>query len=238
LSSDNKRDFLANVENKTLDIANECLNIPLFSWAISNIPVFGPLLQTILTSLEPEILKRRFLELFMALREEVLLIDEAKIDKTYFQSEEFYDIFRQVFEYTAKTRDTHKIKLYAKILVKVALLDNAIFRQSAEDFLLIILELSPADLFVAREVYKQQKDTPEEILDINQNELKIVKESGWDKLPQICEMNKAQFDLSLSKLVRAGLLRQVIGTYGYYIGDAYRITLSFRMMMKLLEKLE
>lgn len=51
-------------------------------------------------------------------------------------------------------------------------------------------------------------------------------------------MNKAQFDLSLSKLVRAGLLRQVIGTYGYYIGDAYRITLSFRMMMKLLEKLE
>ena len=103
---------------------------------------------------------------------------------------------------------------------------------------MILLKLSPADLFVARGIYKQQKDTPEEIVDLDQDELRIVKERGWDNLPQSCKMNKAEFDLSLSKLVRAGLLRQVIGTYVGYIGDAYRITSSFRMMMQLLEKLE
>ena len=238
MSSDKKENLFANIENKVIDVANQCLNVPLFSWAISNIPVFGPIIQTIFTSLEPEILKKRFLELLMAFREELLLIDEAKIDKTFFHSEEFYDILRKVFEYTAKTRDKNKIRLYSRILVKVAILDNAIFRHTAEDFLLIILELSPADLFVAREVYKQQKDTSEEISDINQDELGIVKESGWDNLPQICKMDKAEFDLSLTKLVRAGLLRQVIGTYIGYIGDAYRITSSFRMMMKLLEKFE
>ena len=72
---------------------------------------------------------------------------------------------------------------------------------------------------------------------IEQNELKAVKESGWDRLPEITEMNNSNFDLAVTKLVRTGLLRQVIGTYTSYIGDAYRITPVFRTLMKLLDEL-
>jgi hypothetical protein len=199
---------------------------------------FGPLIQVVVSNLEPLIVRNRILELFTLLREEVLLIDQTKIDQTYFDTEQFYDIFRKTFEYTVKTRDRNKIRLYARILVRVPLLDNAEFRQSAEDFLSILLELSSADLYVAREVYSQQKDIPEEFTNIEQNELKAIKDSGWDKLPEICKMDSAQFRMSVTKLLRTGLLQQVVGVYVSYIGDAYRITSVFRKLILLIEKME
>jgi hypothetical protein len=167
----------------------------------------------------------------------MLIIDETKLDKSFFQTEEYYDLLRKALEYTVKTGDNEKIRLYARILVRTPLLDNAVFRHRAEDFLLIILELSPADLFVAREVYKQQRDLPEEITNIEQNELKMVKESGWDRLPSICKMDKADFTLSTLKLVRVGMLQQVVGMYVSYIGDAYRITPVFRKLVRLIGEL-
>jgi predicted transcriptional regulator len=78
----------------------------------------------------------------------------------------------------------------------------------------------------------------EEFISIEQDELRHVKESGWDDLSNTLGMDKSQFGLSVAKLVRVGLLRQVIGTYQSYIGDAYSITPVFRTLMKLVEKLE
>ena len=174
----------------------------------------------------------------MSVHEEALLIDQSKIDRSYFETEEFYDFVRRALENTARTRDRTKIKLYARILVRAPILDNAVFRSSIEDFFSILLELSPTDLHLARAAFKQQKDLAEEFISIEQDELRHVKESGWDDLSNTLGMDKSQFGLSVAKLVRVGLLRQVIGTYQSYIGDAYSITPVFRTLMKLVEKLE
>jgi hypothetical protein len=55
---------------------------------------------------------------------------------------------------------------------------------------------------------------------VEEDELKVVKENGWDHLPYITGMNKSELRLSVIKLKRTGLIRQVIGTYVNYIGDA------------------
>lgn len=96
-------------ERVTLDVSEN----PTFNFAISSVPIFGPVIQNIISNLEPEITKNRILELFILLRKEVLSIDQVKIDQTYFDTEEFYDLFRKVLEYTVRTRDRKKIALYA-----------------------------------------------------------------------------------------------------------------------------
>jgi hypothetical protein len=99
-----------------------------------------------------------------------------------------------------------------------------------------LLELLPADLAVAREIYKQQKDTPADIIDPNvTNELDIVRNSGFYRLPELTKLEKPEFDLALAKLVRTGLIRQVVGSYLENKGEAYRITHTFRKMMDLIE---
>lgn len=55
--------------------------------------------------------------------------------------------------YTAlETANNDKIRLYARIFVRSAILDNVKFRYHAKDFLSLLLELLPADLVVAREI--------------------------------------------------------------------------------------
>jgi hypothetical protein len=98
-----------------------------------------------------------------------------------------------------------------------------------------LLELLPADLVVAREIYKQQKDTPTDIQPEVMSEVQIVRNSGFYEVRELTGLDKAEFDLALTKLVRAGLVRQVVGSYIGYAGDAYRITHTFRKMMDLVE---
>jgi hypothetical protein len=43
--------------------------------------------------------------------------------------------------------------------------------------------------------------------------------------------------LSTLKLVRVGMLQQVVGMYVSYIGDAYRITPVFRKLVRLIGEL-
>lgn len=233
-----QNELINKIDRAIIHSTKEFTDNPTLNIALGSIPVFGPAIRTVMSGLENMIVRNRILDLFTSMREEVLLIDQTKIDQTYFDTEEFYDLSRRVFEYTVKTRDHNKIKLYARILVRASILNNARFRHNTEDFLMILLELSPADIYIAREVYNQQKDITEQFTSIEQNELHAVKSAGWDRLPQICSVDKAQFSLSITKLVRAGLVQQVIGTYASYIGDAYRITSVFRRLIQLIEKLE
>lgn len=237
-SSEEGKDATKEINGLLVKASKKLFKNRMPDWNLTNIPDFGPAVQATMTSLEGPILKKRMNCLISSIREEVQHVDRKTIDFTYFQTEEFYDIVRRVLENTVRTRNEVKIRLYARILVRLPILNNASFRPAAEDFLLILLELSPADLSLAREVFRQQRDTPEGFTKIEEQELKVVKESGWDSLPRITRMNESNFTLSVVKLVRAGLLRQVIGTYVSYIGDAYRITPVFRTLMKLIDKLD
>jgi acyl CoA:acetate/3-ketoacid CoA transferase alpha subunit len=60
------------------------------------------------------------------------------------------------------------------------------------------------------------------------SEVQIVRNSGFYGVRELTGLDKAEFDLALTKLVKAGLVRQVGGSYIGYAGDAYRITHTFR----------
>lgn len=67
------------------------------------------------------------------------------------------------------------------------------------------------------------------------NEVKLVKESGFYELRKSLSLDDAQYGLAITKLSRAGLIRQVVGSYLGYTGGAYMIIPVFRKMIDLIQ---
>jgi hypothetical protein len=236
LSESEKRDIAKRLENKITNAIEQSIDNPSIASAILGIPIFGEPIYVALSTMQSQIVQRRIQQLVLSLHEEALLIERNKVDFTFFESEEFYDLIRKVIECTFKTHDNSKIRLYARILTRLPLLDNAKFRHNAEDFLSILLELTPADLLLAREVYKQHEDIAERIHS-SENESSVELKSG-SKIQSNTGLDETDFELAITKLVRAGLIKEVVTTAYGYSGDAYKITHTFRKLIELVEKLE
>jgi hypothetical protein len=129
--------------------------------AINQIPGIGNILDYILVNLGQGFQQRRLMQTIQDLHEEMTQINEAMIDKPFLTTEEFYDILRKTIESCLRTRHNNKIRLYCKILAGSVIVDNRTERNSVQDFLSFISELSPTDLKVGMEIYKQQKNMPE-----------------------------------------------------------------------------
>jgi hypothetical protein len=147
-------------------------------------------------TLSQEFQKSRLIQTIQILNEEVMSVDENKVDKSFFVTEEFYDLIRQLFENSLRTRHEEKIRLYSKILIGAILSDNVHERHSAEDFLIFLAELSLTDITVAKEIYKQQKNIPESssIESDTNTELKLVVNSGWHSIKDKCALSDVDFN--------------------------------------------
>jgi hypothetical protein len=101
----------------------------------------------------------------------------------------------------------------------------------------ILDDLAPKDLIVLKNMYKQQKDMqpyyqPE---DNEFNELKTVELAGWNELQQVCNLNDADFKISLIKLSRCGLIHEIIGPILEYRGGVYTITPLLRRLVEIVK---
>jgi DNA-binding MarR family transcriptional regulator len=235
-ADDEDKRIWGKIEKLVARATDEYTSRPDISLYVSSIPIIGPIIDHTFRIKASEIQMGSIVTLFDALEAEISQVDKTKIDKQYLESIEGYDIFRKMLIATLETINNNKIRLYARILIRSAILDNSKFRYYSKDFISLLLELSPPDLQVARNMYKQQKDTPAD--EINRkalDEVEIVERSGFRQLRELLGLDKAEFDLALTKLVRAGLIRQVVGSYDQYTGDLYAITRTFRKMMELIE---
>jgi hypothetical protein len=144
---------------------------------------------------------------------EMTQINEAMIDKPFLTTEEFYDILRKTIESCLRTRHNNKIRLYCKILAGSVIVYNRTERNSVQDFLSFISELSPTDLKVGMEIYKQQKNMPEKFdVESDENtELKFIVNNGWHNIRNICDLVEADLNISLYKFLRAGLIKEIVG---------------------------
>jgi len=189
---------------------------PEIANSIRQLPIIGFALDALISGLGKEFHEKRVVQTVQLLREEMSLIDESKVDTQFLNSEQFFDLIVMVLENSAKTRHREKVRLNCSNLAGGILIENEELRHSAEDLLILIRDLSPIDLKVAKEIYKQQENKPEKF-DIegnpNFNELHFVDSSGWDKLPSLCKLENGDFRLALTKLSNAGLIKEIVGIY-------------------------
>jgi hypothetical protein len=192
-------------------------------------------LDFIITSLAQDVQEQRLIESFNILNE-VRYIDENNMDKDFLTSEEFFDIFRKTFDNCIRTRHRERIRLNCKILIGAISVDNQKDRHSAEDFLSFVSDLTPTDIILGLEIYKQQKDRPLQFdIESKENtELKFVVKSGWHELQNICKLDEVNFKISIHKLSTAGLIKEIVGMYANYTGGLYLITPTFQRLMNFI----
>jgi hypothetical protein len=205
--------------------------------SIWQIPYIGNAVDYIFSELGKSFQQRRLLQAIQYLTEETSQISESKVDKSFLDTEEFYDLIMRTLESCIKTRHNDKIRLYCKILIGAVLIDNRDQRHSAEDFLALIAELSLMDLQVGMDIYKRQKNMPEKfnLESRENNELEFTVRTGWHNICSSLEMNETDFKIALYKLSRAGLIKEIVGTYVGYTGGHYIITPAFKILMDLIK---
>jgi hypothetical protein len=101
---------------------------------------------------------------------------------------------------------------------------------------IFLSELSPIDLLVGLEIYKQQKYMPEKFdAESNENtELKFIVNNGWHNIRNTCGLDEADLNIALAKLSRAGLIKEIVGMYLNYTGGIYLITPTFKRLMRFI----
>ena len=202
--------------------------------AVAMVPYLGSAIDALITTRGAALTQRRIETLLEELRVAAEHLDDKKVNRDFLASEEFDDLMMRAFRSASETRDRDKIRLYAAILIGAASAELA--DVDPESILAAIAELSPLEITVARELYRQQHgqlsldasgpDRDLELSEVNER----AKDARWPA--------RAVPNLSyhLKRIERTGLIAEITGTYWDYTGGAYRTTSTFRRLMRYLER--
>jgi hypothetical protein len=235
-----RREPNLNVIDKTIEEIKtklvEYSNNPIIRDIIQKVPGIGVPLDIMLAWLGHKVGEQRIVEYMKILFEELEQIDENKLDKDFFGTPDFLDIFLKASENSLKTRHRERVRINCKILIGSINKDKIPDRHYAEDFLSFVADLTPTDIMVGLEIYNQQKNRPEyfDAENSKYNELHFVTESGWDQLQGICKLDEFDFRIALHKLSKAALVKEIGPAIGYREGR-YIITPIFLRLMNFVE---
>lgn len=218
------------VSNKLVKASEVYTQNTLLRALVNAIPHVGGSLDVLFASKGQQIVEERIMRLLEDLKVEMSRAREETVDKKYLDSEEWFDLILRGIEAATKTRDRGKIHLYAKVLKGAVTVQNR-EEFSPEEYLVILAELTPKEIEVARAIYRQQSDRPQD----DENGLKWARRKGWEQLSEQCpSVPKEDLPFVLLRLQRSGLIREIPSGYWGYKGGVYVITEAFRKLMRYL----
>ena len=112
--------------------------------AIAAVPVAGGSMVSLLSGAARRIVVARAVEVFRAMKERLEAVEESKIDKGFFESEEFQTLLRLSLEQLQTTHDTTKLQAIADGLANGGLLEFSA-ESRKELFFRILRDLAPND---------------------------------------------------------------------------------------------
>ncbi|MEJ1221740.1 hypothetical protein [Sediminicola sp. 1XM1-17] len=136
-------------KDKVENLLNKYSDSTLFRAGVNAIPYVGGTLDILLSSGIQKKSQERFQSLLSELEYQLKCIEGDKLNYTYLESEEFYDLFVQISNLAVRTRLQEKIKIYANILTSSLILE---FQNNtkAEDVLNIIEGLTENDIILIK----------------------------------------------------------------------------------------
>jgi hypothetical protein len=130
----------------------------------SLVPFAGAAVDAFLGTMGTELAERRRDALFAELRAILSRLDESKVDKDYFRSEEWADLLLKAIYSSAQTRDAEKIKLFAAILAGAATQERPI-DLDVEAVLGTLANLTPVEITIAGKMYEAVEADPTVFVD-------------------------------------------------------------------------
>lgn len=113
--------------------------------AIVAIPLVGESILALTGEIARERFRERTIEMFSIMRDQVAALGETRLDKAYFQSEEFHTLLLIAWEQLRTTHDKRKIRMLATALSNSGRTDFS-SEQRKELFLRIVHDLSPLEV--------------------------------------------------------------------------------------------
>jgi hypothetical protein len=187
---------------------------------ITSIPHIGGPLDIIFNSKGNKIIQKRITFLLENLKKEFNLLKVEFINKDFLDSEEFFDLIIKAIDASSRTASRNKILYYSRIL-KGSILNHNREQYYPDDYLNILIELTPRELDIAKIIYEKEDD----ILSDN-----VIYE---ERVSKYCpSVPQEDMDFIFIRLMRVGLLRPTSGWGG---GVNYIITDVFRKIMEYLK---
>jgi hypothetical protein len=117
----------------------------------------GPAIDAMLGTRGQNIAMRRLQSTIDELKRQAQALDETTVDREFLQSEDFYDLIWRVLEKGQRTVDEEKVRLYIRVLLRSAW--GVPHRESAEEYLNLLSDLSPTEIHLASILFYCHPDT-------------------------------------------------------------------------------
>ena len=200
--------------------------------AISTIPFVGSQLDLYLSTPGQKFVEERLEYMIEQLREQMNNIEEEKIDKNAFDTEEGFDLVQKTFIAAAKTRQREKLKVFAKILRGSLTRKNK--RHDPELYLKIVDELSERELEVALLLFEVKEKRKIKVEGENEAQDGMSNDPYWfsKHYPQY---TKDELKFIFPRLEKTGLVKELVGSFIGYGGEQYNPTPLFTDFINFIE---
>ena len=180
-------------------ILNTYSNNSFYRAGVSAIPCIGGALDILLSSGIQKKSQERFQVFLNDLESQLKNIDESKLNYSYLESEEFYDLFLQTSNLVVRTRLKEKIKAYSNILTMSLILkfENNL---KAEDILNIIEGLTENDIRLIKLISEYLESDKAEKM----NSDKVFNSSSFSDLSE--EFTEEFIFIGLLRLIKSSLI--------------------------------
>ncbi|WP_268225143.1 hypothetical protein [Sinomicrobium oceani] len=171
----------------------------IYRAGLSAIPYIGGALDILLTSGIHKKSQERFQIFLNELENQIKSVDESKLNYSYLESEEFYDLFIQTSNLVIKTRLKEKIKWYSTIMTS-SLISDFNNHMKGEDILNIIEGLTENDIRLIKLIseYLESNDAQR----INRDTIFMA--SSFSDLSK--DLSEEFIFLGLLRLIKSGLI--------------------------------
>jgi hypothetical protein len=184
------------------------------------------------------IAKERTEQFLVALYEDVEALRQQGLSREqldrFFESAEWYDLFRETYEQVLRTPSEDKIRYYARLL-KGAVRDAESKEYTPHEYLRLLSGLTDNELKVARSLYRLQREE-------YRGELPPDHEHTWESWQshraQLLRQHHVDADdlyLMLRRIASSGLLRIIYIQFPGSPGETYWVTPLFDRLMQFLE---
>ena len=200
--------------------------------AISSIPYVGSQLDLYLSAPGQKFVEERLQYLIEQLQEKMNNIQEEKVDKKVFNTEEGFDLLQKTFIAAAKTRQREKLKLFAKIIS--CALTKKKKKHDPELYLKIVDELSERELEIAFLLYDVKEKRKIKVEGKNEEQDGMINDYSWFS-QHYPAYSKEELEFTLPRLERTGLVKELVGSFISYSGGQYNPTSLFADFISFIE---
>jgi hypothetical protein len=210
---DIKQQIIAKLDQANAALSNSPIVKGLVDGGLSLVPFLGTAITSALDTRALKLFEENSKRFAEEVRQIVSELDDAKLDKSFIESDEFVSLLTEILARNARTYEQEKVKLFAKLFVNSVTVGKS-RTPYKEGFVRVIDELSTDHIRVLAIAYEKSLTAPNEAENVVRAE----------EIARTLDIPASRAEAYGDQMIRFGLLRDwYIGRWDYKTGH-YQVT--------------